>query len=276
MSGDWKAAADLTSWPSLLPVPWPLVRPRAVRNVLSGTYLGHPLHPMLTDVPLGAWTMSALLDVAGGHSAEGAADLLVRAGIAAALPTVASGLNDWSDTFGPEARVGLVHAAANTTALGLYVLSAMARTRGKRRRARQLGLVGLATVLVGGYLGGHLSFVKGVNVNRTAWEERPTTWTPALRDAELGEGEARAVQVDGARVLLCRLDGQVRALASTCSHMGGPLEEGTLADSCVTCPWHGSIFRLDDGGIVRGPATTPQPGYETRVADGRIEVRASL
>jgi len=253
----------------------PLVRPQVVRNVLSGTYLGHPLHPMLTDVPLGAWSMSVLLDLAGGPSAEGAADLLVRAGIVAALPTVASGLNDWSDTYGPETRVGLAHAAANTTALGLYVLSAMARARGERRRAKQLGLAGLATVMVGGYLGGHLSFVKGVNVNRTAWEERPATWTLALSDPELGEGEAKEVQASDARVLLCRLDGQVRALASTCSHMGGPLEEGTLADGCVTCPWHGSVFRLDDGGIVRGPATTPQPVYETRVADGRIEVRAS-
>ncbi|MDA8357838.1 MAG: Rieske (2Fe-2S) protein [Actinomycetota bacterium] len=252
-----------------------LVRPRFVRNVLSGTYLGHPLHPMLTDVPLGAWTMSALLDIAGGTSAEGAADLLVRAGIIAALPTAASGLSDWSDTYGPETRVGLVHAAANTTALGLYVLSARARARGKRRRAKRLGFAGLVTVLAGGYLGGHLSFVKGVNVNRTAWEERPTTWTVALSDAALGEGEAKSVQVDRASVFLCRLDGRVRALASTCSHMGGPLEEGTLADGCVTCPWHGSIFRLDDGGVVRGPATTPQPVYETRVADGLIEVRAT-
>src|SRR5436190_19421316 len=87
------------------------VRPRMVRNLLSGTNLGHPLHPMLTDLPIGAWTMATLLDAVGGATAAPAADLLVGAGVVAAVPTAASGLNDWSDTYGAETRVGLVHAA---------------------------------------------------------------------------------------------------------------------------------------------------------------------
>jgi len=91
------------------------VQPRVVRNLLSGTDLGEPLHPMLTDLPIGAWVMSALLDTAGGPAAEGAADLLVTAGVVAAVPTAAAGLNDWSDTDGPQTRVGLMHATLNTT-----------------------------------------------------------------------------------------------------------------------------------------------------------------
>ena len=250
------------------------VRPRLVRNLLSGTNMGHPLHPVLTDLPIGAWMMSALLDAAGGAAAEGAADLLVTAGVVAAVPTAAAGLNDWSDTSGPETRVGLVHAALNTTALSLYLASLIARARGRRSGGKALGLAGLGVLLGGAYLGGHLSFVRGVNVNRTAWEQPPHQWTPVLAEADLADGQHRRADAGGAPVLLYRTAGTVYALASTCSHMGGPLEEGAISDGCVTCPWHGSTFRFADGTIVRGPASTPQPCYQTRIQDGRIEVRA--
>ena len=250
------------------------VRPRVVRNLVSGTNMGHPLHPVLTDLPIGAWMMSALLDAAGGPAAEEAADLLVTAGVVAAVPTAAAGLNDWSDTSGPETRVGLVHAALNTTALSLYLASLIARARGRRRGGKTLSLAGLGVLLGGGYLGGHLSFVRGVNVNRTAWEHPPHQWTPVLADTDLADGKHCKADAGGAPVLLYRTAGTVYALASTCSHMGGPLEEGTISDGCVTCPWHGSTFRFADGTIVRGPASTPQPCYQTRLQDGRIEVRA--
>jgi len=229
------------------------VRPRVVRNLLSGTDLGHPLPPMLTDLPIGAWVMSAPLDAAGGPAAEGAADLLVTAGVVAAVPTAAAGLNDWSDTAGPETRVGLVHAAVNTTALSL---------------------AGLGVLLGGGYLGGHLCFVLGVDVSRTAGEQRPSQWTPVLADTELADGELRKADAGGVPVLLYRTDGTVYALASTCTHMGGPLQQGTISDGCVTCPWPGNTFRFADGSIVRSPASTPEPCYQMRIQNGRIEVRA--
>jgi nitrite reductase/ring-hydroxylating ferredoxin subunit len=251
------------------------VRPRAVRNMLSGTYVGHPLHPMLTDLPIGAWGMSAVLDAVGGPPAEPAADLLVKAGVAAAIPTAASGLNDWSDTNGRESRAGLVHAMTMTTALSLFGASAAARTRGSRPGGKALGLAGLAVLLAGSYLGGHLSFVLGVNVNRTAWQGGPREWTPVLADADLAEGEHRKVDAAGVPVLLYRTAGRLYALASTCSHMGGPLEEGTVAEGCVTCPWHGSTFRFADGSIARGPASTPEPLYQAQARDGQIEVRIS-
>jgi nitrite reductase/ring-hydroxylating ferredoxin subunit len=250
------------------------VQPRVVRNLLSGTDLGEPLHPVLTDLPIGAWVMSALLDTVGGSAAEGAADLLVTAGVVAAIPTATAGLNDWSYTNGPQTRVGLVHATLNTTALSLYLASAVARARGRRRGGKALALAGLGVLMGGAYLGGHMSFGMGVDVNRTAWQQPPHQWTPVLAEAELADGEHRKADAGGVPVLLYRTAGTVYALASTCTHLGGPLEEGTISDGCVTCPWHGSTFRFADGTIERGPASTPEPSYQTRIQDGRIEVRA--
>ncbi|TVT58460.1 Rieske (2Fe-2S) protein [Amycolatopsis rhizosphaerae] len=252
-----------------------LLRHRTVRNLLSGTNLGHPLHPMLTDVPIGAWSMAALLDTVGGRTLAPAADLLVATGAVAAVPTAASGLNDWSDTLGAEARVGFVHAAANSTALCLYLASLVARLRGRRGAGRLLGLAGLSVAGAGAYLGGHLGYVRGVNVNRTAWHTPPTEWTPVLPAAELADRQARRVETQGLAVLLYRVDERIHALDAVCSHAGGPLEKGAFDDVCVTCPWHGSIFRLADGHIERGPASSPQPVYETRVADGQIQIRAT-
>lgn len=249
------------------------VRPRLVRNLLSGTNLGHPLHPMLTDLPIGAWSMATLLDWVGGRASEPAADLLVGAGAVAAVPTAATGLNDWSDTYGAQTRVGLVHAAANSTALALYLGSLLARSRGRRGWGKGLGLAGFAVLAAGGYLGGHLGYVRAVNVNHTAWHEYPSDWTPVLPAAALAEGQMRGVDAGGGRVLVCRVDGQILALDSVCSHAGGPLEDGTLSDGCVTCPWHGSMFRLVDGQIRRGPASAPQPTFETRVTAGQVEIR---
>ncbi|MCY1159036.1 MAG: Rieske (2Fe-2S) protein [Citricoccus sp.] len=251
-----------------------VVSPRPVRNLLSGTALGHPAHPMLTDLPIGAWSMATLLDLVGGRAAEPAADLLVAAGMASAVPTAATGLNDWSDTQGAARRVGQVHAASVNIGLALYTASFVSRRRGSRTAGTVLGLAGLGAVMVGGFLGGHLSYALGVNVNRTAWRKGPRDWTEVLDAAELMPGGHRVVQAGPVSVLLVRNADGIAALDSVCSHMGGPLEEGTLADGCVTCPWHGSTFRLRDGGIVRGPASVPQPAYEARVQDGRIQVRA--
>jgi len=249
------------------------VQPRPVRNTLSGTALGHPLHPVLTDFPIGAWTMATVLDAVGGPASEPAADILVAVGIATAVPTAAAGLNDWSDTEGKSRRVGLVHAVANGTALCLFSSSAVARASGSRSVGKTLGLAGFGVLMFGGFLGGHLAFSNGINVNRTADRTGPRKWTPILSESELADGEHRKVDAGKVSVLLYRSGAGILALDSVCSHMGGPLEEGTIADGCVTCPWHGSTFRLGDGHIVRGPATTPQPSYEARVNDGQVEVR---
>lgn len=244
-----------------------------VRNLLSGTNLGHPLHPPLTDIPIGAWTMAVLLDTVGGRAARPAADVLVATGLVAAVPTAATGLNDWSDTLGRERRVGVVHAAVNVVALGLFTASLASRRRGDRGGGRLLGLAGLATISVGGYLGGHLGYARAVNVNRTAWHQGPEEWTSVLADAELPDGQPRRVDSDGLPVLLYRQAGRLYALDSVCSHLGGPLQDGSINDSTITCPWHGSTFRLTDGRVTRGPASAPQPTFDVRVEDGQIQVR---
>ncbi|UNK47253.1 Rieske (2Fe-2S) protein [Arthrobacter sulfonylureivorans] len=250
-----------------------IVKPRPIRNILSGSYLGHPLHPLMTDLPIGAWTMATLLDTVGGRRAEPAADLLVTAGILTAAPTAWAGLNDWSDTQGGDRRVGIVHAAANATALVCFTASLVARRSGRRRVAKVIALGGFGLLMSGGYLGGHLSYSRGVNINHTAWREGPAEWTSVLAASELTDDMPQLVQVGDLSLVLYRSGGTLRALDSVCSHMGGPLDEGTVDDGCVTCPWHGSTFRLADGSVVRGPASSEQPAYETRVREGHIEVR---
>ena len=117
------------------------------------------------------------------------------------------------------------------------------------------------------------ALIYGIGVDHTAFDEPPADWTPALREADLPEGEARYAEVGGVGVMIARVDGEVHAIANRCSHRGGPLDEGELSDGCVTCPWHGSRFRLADGSVERGPAAYPQPAWETRISAGVIELR---
>lgn len=250
-----------------------VVRPGPVRDALSGTFLGHALHPLLTDLPIGAWTSALALDLVGGPDSAPAARRLIGMGIAAALPTALTGVVEWSDsarTRSATRRVGLVHGLANATALALFTASYARRRNGG---GRLLALAGAGALAVGGHLGGHLSYVHGEGVARTTFEDGPREWTPTIPAAELGDGQMTCVEAHGEAILLAREDGVVYALADHCNHRGGRLHEGELSDGCVTCPLHGSRFALADGAVRRGPAGSPQPAYETRVRDGRIEVR---
>jgi nitrite reductase/ring-hydroxylating ferredoxin subunit/uncharacterized membrane protein len=254
-----------------------LTKPKQIKEALSGTWLGHPVHPLLISVPIGSWTSAVLLDWLGGTDAEDSADALVAAGLAVAVPTVATGYNDWADTEPASQvvrRLGAVHAALNASAVALFGASLAARRSGARARGRLLALAGFGAVGAGGYLGGHLTYAKGVGVDLTVFERYPEEWTAVLADAALAEGEARRVEVDGVAILVARWKGEVHALSNTCVHRGGQLDEGELHDGCVTCPLHSSTFRLEDGSVVRGPATYLQPALEVRVRDGSIELRA--
>lgn len=249
-----------------------------VKDALSGTPLGHAAHPLLTDVPIGTWTASALLDLVGGRDARPAAERLIAIGVLAAAPTAATGLNDWADTTPASdgvRRIGAVHAVANVAALALYTASWASRRRGRHGRGVALGLAGLGALAVGGHLGGHLSYSRGVGVDQTAHETGPEGWTVVFDDAALPEGELRGAQLHDRTVLLARVGGEVRALADRCAHRGGALHTGEIVDGCVECPLHGSRFRLADGSVERGPSAYPQPRYEVRVRDGRIAVRAA-
>ena len=251
-------------------------RSTPVKNTLSGSWLGHQLHPVLTDLPIGAWGAATVLDITAGDEGEASARRLVGFGILSAVPTAISGASDWSDTTGRNKRVGLVHGLANAAGTTLQAASWLARRRGHRSAGVVLSLVALSTTLASAYLGGHLSFVRGIGVNRTAFQRPTRTWTEVAADADIAEGALVRVTADDVPVLVARQDGELHAISAVCSHAGGPLDGGTLdGGGCVTCPWHGSRFRIDDGSVERGPASVPQPDWEVRVEDGRILVRSA-
>ena len=259
----------------LVKVVGPATRPRVVKNALSGTWLGHRFHPLMVPLPIGFWTGALLFDLIATRRARWAADTLVGAGIVAAVPTAAAGLSDWADAEPDGRRVGLVHATCNTLALLCYSSSLAARLLGWRKAGVGLGLAGAAAISAGGYLGGHLSYVQAVGVEKRRFAGGPESWTPVLDAADLAEGSPRVVRAGDTEVLLVREGHRLHALWASCTHECGPLAEGHFADGNVTCPWHGSTFRLADGKVVRGPAAASQPVYETRVVDGKIEVRAA-
>jgi nitrite reductase/ring-hydroxylating ferredoxin subunit/uncharacterized membrane protein len=243
-----------------------------IKDAASGTPLGHPAHPVLVTVPIGSWLAATYLDLFGGRQSRPAARKLIAFGAAAALPTAFTGASDWMDTSGAERRVGLVHAATNYTALGLYASSWVARRRGSHARGVTLALVASSVLGVGGWLGGHLAYALGVGVDTTVFQHLPQDWADVAADADVTD-QPSLVQVNGVPLLLVRADGAIRALADRCTHRGAPLHEGEIADGCVICPWHGSTFRLRDGSVQRGPATRPQPTLEVRTLDGRVSVR---
>lgn len=246
-----------------------VIRPGVVEDTLSGTPTGHPAHPPIVAVPLGAWTAALAMDATG---ADGAATRrLVGFGVLAALPAAATGASDWLSTTGAERRVGLVHATANYTALVLQAASYLSRRRGRRVRGAALSALGFACVSVGGWLGGHLSYALGVGVDTTAFQQLPQDWADVAPESDLGAAPL-LVEADGVPIVLYRAAGGVVALADRCTHRGGPLHEGELTDGCISCPWHGSVF-APDGEVRSGPAVRPQPRLDVRVQDGRVLVR---
>ena len=251
-----------------------LVGAGKLKDLLSGTWLGHPLHPLLTDVPIGAWTSAVVFDVVDTERSRAAADALVGLGVLAAVPTAVTGLSDLTDVVDdPDRRIGSAHALGNVAATVLYAASFVARRRGNRVAGRILAELGISALTASGFLGGHLAYRRGLGVDQNVFERRIKKWTPVLDDSALADGKAQRVVVDGKAIMLYRNAGRISALSNRCSHRGGPLHEGSVEEGTVTCPWHESTFSLADGSVVRGPATAPQPVYEVRVSDGKIEVR---
>jgi nitrite reductase/ring-hydroxylating ferredoxin subunit/uncharacterized membrane protein len=249
-----------------------------IKDIISGTWMGHTLHPLMTDVPIGTWTSATLLDLFGGRASRPAAQKLIGVGLAAAAPTAWTGWADWADTepgSDEVRRIGLVHAVANGAAAALYGASFAARRRGSHTTGVLFGLAGAGAMGAGGWLGGDLAYARGVGVNETLFHNEPQDWTPVL-DASMLADDRPVQALAGERdVVIVRRNGTLHALANRCAHRGGPLHEGELEGDCIVCPWHGTRFRLDDGSVERGPSTYPQPVYEARVNDGRVEIRAT-
>lgn len=252
-----------------------LTKPKALKNLLSGGWLGHQLHPMLTDLPIGAWGAATFLDLTAGEKGAAAAQRLVGAGLLATVPTAMSGANDYADTYGAEQRIGFVHGMTNVVGAGFQAASWLARRRGNRALGIVLSGVGFGITSGAAYLGGHLTLVRGIGVNHTAYHDNVGDWTDVAALDDLTDGTPHKVTAGGVAVVLVRAGNTVRALSDVCTHAGGPLHEGTVADGCIECPWHGSRFRLSDGSVERGPASVPAPTWEVRVDGGRVAVRSS-
>ena len=251
-------------------------RPTAVENALSGGWLGHQLHPLLTDLPIGAWAMASVLDWTAGSRSSAAACRLVGVGVLAAVPSAATGASDWSNSFGPGQRVGVVHAVTNLAGTALQAASWVTRRRGHRVSGALLSTVGFAVTACAGYLGGHLTLVRGLGVNNTAFQPDVSAWTDVAAIDSLTDGKPARVDAGGVSVVLVRDGDTVHALSATCVHASGPLDQGALVHDgdAIRCPWHGSTFRLTDGTVVRGPAAIAQPCWDVTVDDGRVKVRS--
>jgi nitrite reductase/ring-hydroxylating ferredoxin subunit/uncharacterized membrane protein len=254
-------------------------RGQNLKNALHGVWLGHPLHPAITDVPVGSWTVAAaldLLEMRGDSNYRSGADFAVLLGLLSALPAAVSGATDWSDTQGKAQRVGAVHGMLNLSAAVLYAGSLAARRAERRGIGRGLGFLGFGLVLVSAYLGGELSYTQKIGVNHApdVEEDLPKDFTFAIAEAELTEGKPTKVNVEGNDVLLLKTPTKLYALANKCAHMGGPLNEGKLEGDSVVCPWHGSRFCLRDGRVVDGPATTNQPAFDVKIEGGNVLIRA--
>ncbi|MVN21852.1 Rieske 2Fe-2S domain-containing protein [Mucilaginibacter arboris] len=250
-----------------------------IKNFLHGTWLGHPLHPIITDVPVGSWTAAVVLDameLSGQKKYAAGADAAIAIGLAGAVGAAVSGITDWSGTTQKRSQIGLMHGILNVAATALYTTSyIMRKNKGPRKTAIGLALLGYGITSAAAYLGGHLVYVEQTGVDHTATAAKyPKEFVAVLPENELADNSMKRVQAGEIPVLLAKKNGEIFAIAHTCSHLGGPLSEGDLLDdNCVRCPWHGSVFSLEDGSVVDGPATAPQPKFEVRTNNGQIEVR---
>lgn len=253
---------------------------RVLKDVLHGTLvMRHPLHPAITDVPLGAWTLGVLADwlfVVTGRVPPVAGDLALALGLAAAIVAFLTGVTDFHDTFGHERRTAMVHGMTMTFVILVEIVSLALRLAAPSARPLAIVLSSLAWVIVllGAYIGGHLTFGIGTAVNHNAFYEGPADDFVRVGTREqFPEGEMRRVEASGLPVVILRQNGLLHAIGAVCSHAGGPLDEGSLNGDVVTCPWHASRFQFEDGKVVGGPATFDQPLLKVRERGGIVEVK---
>ncbi len=253
---------------------------KQTKNLLNGTWFGHPLHPALTDIPIGAWTTTLVLDaVAAARDDEAlakAADITLATGLVGAAGAALTGVTDWSDTYGKERSVGLLHGLLMVATVATYSAALGARLSGARSAGAALGGAGYALLLGAAYLGGEELSGIGYGVNHTAFQSGPADYVAVLPAAELPDETLTRAAARGLAVLLARVDGQICALHDTCVHAGCSLAEGKLEGTSVICSCHGSQFDLRDGAVINGPATMPEPHLDVRIENGMIEVKQAV
>lgn len=255
--------------------------PSAVKDVLHGTWLGHPLHPVLVQVPVGSWVSAGLLDAI--PPLRPAATALIGTGVVVSVPAALSGAADWSEQGSGVRRLGALHAVMNTAALGLYVGSLVARAQGRGTLGRVLAYGGLSVAGGSAAIGGHMSYAQssGASHAATAVRALSTDWIDLGPLDDLPEGRPTMRTGKGSSMsvplAVVRRGARVDVFVGACSHLSGPLDEGVIetvrGSECLVCPWHGSAFDLDDGQPRRGPAANPQEKLVVRMEAGRVKAR---
>jgi nitrite reductase/ring-hydroxylating ferredoxin subunit len=258
-----------------------VLKPGAVKDALHGTWLGHPLHPVLVQVPVGSWASAGLLDAI--PPLRPAATVLIGTGVVMSVPAALSGAADWSEQEIGVRRLGALHAVANTVALGLYVGSLAARARGRGTLGRVLAYAGLGVAGGSAAVGGHMSYAQSSGASHAATAARSLTsdWIDLgpLDDLPEGRPALRTGTGSGVAVPLAavRRGARVDVFVGSCSHLAGPLYEGTVEEvrgrACLVCPWHDSAFDLEKGEPRRGPAANPQEKLEVRMDAGHVMAR---
>jgi nitrite reductase/ring-hydroxylating ferredoxin subunit/uncharacterized membrane protein len=247
------------------------------RNFLNGTWLGEPLHVVLTDVPIGAWTVAMVFDalemINSRYEFALAADTSVAIGLAGAAGAAITGVTDWSDVDPPARRLGLIHGLLNVGATALFATSLIMRKKRARNQGRGFAALGYALMTFSAHLGGKMVYEHRVGVDRTAGETFPENFTAVLPESKLPDNTPTRAMYQGVPILLVRRGERLFAMAETCSHFSGPLSEGKLDGDSIVCPYHASRFSLEDGRVLNGPAVHPQPCLEVRAREGQIEVR---
>ena len=247
------------------------------RNFLNGTWLGEPLHVVLTDVPIGAWTVAMVFDalemINSRHEFALAADTSIAIGLAGAAGAAITGVTDWSDVDPPARRLGLIHGLLNIGATALFATSLILRKKKARSEGRGFAALGYALMSFSAHLGGKMVYEHRVGVDRTAGETFPENFTAVLPESKLPADTPTRAIYQGVPILLVRRGERLFAMAETCSHFSGPLSEGKLDGDSIVCPYHASRFALEDGRVLNGPAVHPQPCLEVRARNGQIEVR---
>ena len=250
---------------------------RRIKDMLNGTWLGHALHPLFTDIPIGAWSATMLLDLAQfNDESDGmarGADITMALGILGSTAAVVTGVTEWSDLDGIDRRVGLMHGLLNSGILLTNIGSLVLRLTGRRRAGVALSTAGYLASLFTAYLGGEMSFAKGIGVNHDAWEGGSDDFVAVMNLEDLSEGKLTRVDAAGIPAVLLKQGTAIYAIGAVCTHLAGPLDEGTCEDGIVTCPWHGSRFSMSNGSVVNGPAVYAQPTFAVRVQKGKIELR---
>ena len=251
-----------------------------LKNFLHGRALGHPLHPALIDLPLGSWTLAAILDaleVAGVNKQHHAADTAIRIGLVGAVGAAVAGLTDWSETDERAKRIGLTHGLMNITAAALYALSLPMRSR-SRSKGITLSMVAFGLAAGSGFLGGHMTYGEQIGVDHTATADQndPKEYVDVFAEQDLEESKPAKAIAAGVAIVLVKLKGEIFAMRDACTHLGGPLSEGKVEGDGIRCPWHGSRFCLADGSVLDGPAVFPERTFDVRVVKGRVEVKAKL